>query len=86
MPTKLWRHGIHSFLELLRQRLPDSLDCMLTFIQLAYSMMALLYETVPASGDLRPCIQLPAMASSPPFFSLLPRLDLVMITRPGRVT
>lgn len=48
MPARMWRHGIHSFLELLRHRLPASLDHMLAFIYLAYSMMALLYETVPA--------------------------------------
>src|SRR5213078_2329412 len=47
MPARMWRHGIHSFLELLRHRLPASLDHMLAFIYLAYSMMALLYETVP---------------------------------------
>lgn len=47
----MWRHGIHSFLELLRHRLPASLEHMLTFIYLAYSMMALLYETVPAFED-----------------------------------
>jgi hypothetical protein len=47
MPARLWRHGNHSFLELLRNRLPDSLDHMLAFLYLAYSMMALLYETVP---------------------------------------
>ncbi|KAK0613361.1 hypothetical protein B0T14DRAFT_407105, partial [Immersiella caudata] len=51
MPARMWRHGIHSFLELLRHRLPASLEHMLTFIYLAYSMMALLYETVPASKD-----------------------------------
>ncbi|KAK4238843.1 hypothetical protein C8A03DRAFT_33098 [Achaetomium macrosporum] len=51
MPARLWRHGIHSFLELLRHRLPASLEHRLTFIYMAYSMMALLYETVPASGD-----------------------------------
>ncbi|KAG9228850.1 hypothetical protein BJ875DRAFT_525122 [Amylocarpus encephaloides] len=51
MPTRMWRHGIHSFLELLRYRLPDSLDHMLAFIYLAYSMMALLYETVPTFKD-----------------------------------
>jgi Est1 DNA/RNA binding domain len=39
------------FLELLRHRLPASLDHMLAFIYLAYSMMALLYETVPAFED-----------------------------------
>ncbi|KAH7132848.1 hypothetical protein EDB81DRAFT_845454 [Dactylonectria macrodidyma] len=48
MPARMWRHGIHSFLELLRHRLPASREHMLTFLYLAYSMMALLYETVPA--------------------------------------
>ncbi|KAL2355908.1 hypothetical protein BJ546DRAFT_948569 [Cryomyces antarcticus] len=48
MPARMWRHGIHSFLELLRRRLPESLEYMLAFIYLAYQMMALLYETVPA--------------------------------------
>jgi hypothetical protein len=38
MPARMWRHGIHSFLELLRHRLPESLDYMLAFIYLAYSM------------------------------------------------
>lgn len=47
MPARMWRHGIHSFLELLRHKLPLSLEHMLTFIYLAYSMVALLYETVP---------------------------------------
>jgi hypothetical protein len=51
MPARMWRHGIHSFLELLRHRLPLSLEHMLAFIYLAYSMMALLYETVPAFED-----------------------------------
>lgn len=51
MPARMWRHGIHSFLELLRHRLPASLEHMLAFIYLAYSMMALLYETVPAFED-----------------------------------
>ncbi|GKU11023.1 unnamed protein product, partial [Fusarium langsethiae] len=51
MPARMWRHGIHSFLELLRHRLPASLEHMLTFLYLAYSMMALLYETVPDFED-----------------------------------
>ncbi|EHK15981.1 uncharacterized protein TRIVIDRAFT_227912 [Trichoderma virens Gv29-8] len=51
MPARMWRHGIHSFLELLRHSLPDSMEHMLTFIYMAYSMMAPLYETVPASAD-----------------------------------
>ncbi|KAJ5573912.1 DNA/RNA-binding domain E.t1.c1-type [Penicillium hispanicum] len=48
MPARMWRYGIHSFLELLRQKLPDSLDYMLNFIYLAYSMMTLLLESVKA--------------------------------------
>jgi hypothetical protein len=51
MPARMWRHGIHSFLELLRHRLPASLEHMLTFLYLAYGMMALLYETVPVFQD-----------------------------------
>ncbi|KAL6901401.1 hypothetical protein GGI43DRAFT_422820 [Trichoderma evansii] len=46
MPARMWRHGIHTFLELLRHNMPDYLEHMLTFIYVAYSMMALLYETV----------------------------------------
>jgi hypothetical protein len=51
MPARMWRHGIPSFLELLRHRLSASLDHMLAFIYLTYSMMALLYETVPGFED-----------------------------------
>ncbi|KAI9725695.1 MAG: hypothetical protein M1834_009759, partial [Cirrosporium novae-zelandiae] len=51
MPARMWRHGIHSFLEVLRHRLPESLDHMLSFIYLAYSMVTLLYETVPTYED-----------------------------------
>jgi hypothetical protein len=53
MPARMWKHGIHSFLELLRCRLPSShaIEHMLTFLYLAHSMMALLYEAVPAFED-----------------------------------
>lgn len=51
MPERMWRHGIHSFLELLRSKLPDSMEYMLTYIYLAYGIVALLYETVPAYAD-----------------------------------
>ena len=51
MPARMWRHGIHEFLEILRRRLDNSLEFMLNFICIAYSMMALLYETVPAFED-----------------------------------
>jgi hypothetical protein len=40
MPARMWRDGIHSFLELYGHRPPDSLDHMLAFVSLAYSMMA----------------------------------------------
>ncbi|GLI74867.1 hypothetical protein PoHVEF18_003116 [Penicillium ochrochloron] len=51
MPARMWRYGIHSFLELLRQKLPGSLDYMLNFIYLAYSMMTLLLESVDAFSE-----------------------------------
>lgn len=51
MPARMWRYGIHSFLEVLRQRLPESLDYMLNFIYLAYSMVTLLLESVSAFRD-----------------------------------
>lgn len=51
MPARMWKHGIHSFLELLRHRLPASQEHMLAFVYMAYSMLTLLYETVPAFQD-----------------------------------
>ncbi|KAL4800193.1 hypothetical protein BDV19DRAFT_353589 [Aspergillus venezuelensis] len=51
MPSRLWRYGIHSLLELLRHRIPDDphvLDHMTTFIYRAYAMMTLLLESAPA--------------------------------------
>ncbi|EEU43683.1 uncharacterized protein NECHADRAFT_45375, partial [Fusarium vanettenii 77-13-4] len=51
MPARMWRHGIHSFLELLSHRSPASLEHMLTFLYLAYSIVSLLYATVPAFED-----------------------------------
>ncbi|KAL9590652.1 MAG: hypothetical protein Q9179_007969, partial [Wetmoreana sp. 5 TL-2023] len=51
MPARIWRRGIHPLLEILRHRLPDSLDHMLAFHYAAYSMMALLYETVTDFED-----------------------------------
>ncbi|CAG8899695.1 unnamed protein product [Penicillium egyptiacum] len=47
MPARMWRYGVHSFLELLRQKLPDSMEYMLDFIYLSYSMITLLLESVP---------------------------------------
>jgi hypothetical protein len=51
MPARMWKHGIHAFLEVLRHRRPESHEHMLAFIYLAYQMMALLYETVPGFTD-----------------------------------
>lgn len=51
MPARMWRQGIHSFFDLLHHS-PASLEHMLTFIYLAYSMMSLLYETVPHFEDI----------------------------------
>jgi len=44
MPARMWRHGVHSFLEMMRARLPDSLDHMVTFINLSYSMVTAMYQ------------------------------------------
>lgn len=41
MPTRMWRHGIQSYLELLRHRLPHSMEHMLGFLYLSYSILTL---------------------------------------------
>ena len=51
MPGRVWRHGIHAFLNVLRHRLPESLEHMLGFIHIAHSMVAQLHETVPTVED-----------------------------------
>ncbi|KAL5337181.1 hypothetical protein BJX70DRAFT_253193 [Aspergillus crustosus] len=51
MPSRLWRHGIHALLELLRSRLPEQKERMLSFIYFAYTMMTLLVESVPKFED-----------------------------------
>ncbi|KAK0310398.1 hypothetical protein LTR01_003550 [Friedmanniomyces endolithicus] len=51
MPARMWKYGIHDFLEVLRSRRPTSQDPMLSFIYLAYQMVALLYETAPIFLD-----------------------------------
>lgn len=51
MPARMWRYGIYAFLEVLRHRLPASLEYMLDFFDIAYSMMALLYDTVSTFED-----------------------------------
>lgn len=51
MPSRLWRHCIHSYLDLLRIHLPYSLNHILEFIYLVYHIMTLMFETVPAFED-----------------------------------
>ncbi len=51
MPARLWHHGIHAFLEVLQHRMPESSEQMATFIFIAFSMIALLYDTVSTFKD-----------------------------------
>ncbi len=51
MPSRMWQHAIYAFLEVLKNRLPESRDHMLAFMYIAYSVVALLYETVPTFED-----------------------------------
>lgn len=49
--SRMWKHGIRGFLELLRYRRPASREDMLSFIYTAYQMMSLLFEAVPGHTD-----------------------------------
>jgi hypothetical protein len=51
MPARMWKYGIHAFLEVLRHRRPESQEYMLAFIYLAYQTVSLLLETVPSFTD-----------------------------------
>jgi len=48
MPSRMWRHGIHAFLELLRHRLPDTLEHMMSHLSFACTMLDLLQQSVPS--------------------------------------
>ncbi|PYI28802.1 hypothetical protein BP00DRAFT_250831 [Aspergillus indologenus CBS 114.80] len=48
MPTRLWRYGIHDYLEMMRHQLPESLEYMLGFIQDVYKTMASMVSEFPA--------------------------------------
>ncbi|KAL6410148.1 hypothetical protein AUP68_06560 [Ilyonectria robusta] len=59
MPARLWKHGVHDHLEVLRARMPESSEHMLVLLIRSYSMMQLLeettdsrYFTVECAGDL----------------------------------
>ena len=51
MPARMWKHGIHEFLAILRHQLPHSREFMVQFIYHAYHVVCLLLETVPAFKD-----------------------------------
>jgi hypothetical protein len=45
---RMWKHGIHTLLELLRHQLPRSREFMIQFISHSYQMMSSLLQSVPA--------------------------------------
>jgi hypothetical protein len=51
MTARLWIHGIHSILELLRKRLPGSQNYMRSFFCLVYTTMTILLESVNGFGE-----------------------------------
>lgn len=51
MPARMWKYGIHSLLELLREALPESLEYLLSFTVMAYQIITFLYEAVPSFED-----------------------------------
>jgi hypothetical protein len=51
MPARMWKHGIHSFLELFRKHLPDSIKYMRQFLDLANQVLKELYRKIPAFED-----------------------------------
>lgn len=51
IPARLFRYGIHGFLKVLRKYLSQTLQHTQYFLNLAYSLMGVLYETVPAFRD-----------------------------------
>ncbi|KAK1973697.1 hypothetical protein LZ30DRAFT_464665 [Colletotrichum cereale] len=55
MPARFWRHSIHTYLEVLRPRLPESLEHMIGFILKSYSMMQLLEETTNSGSYTTEC-------------------------------
>ncbi|KAJ6126085.1 hypothetical protein N7471_010578 [Penicillium samsonianum] len=56
MPARMWRHGIYSFLELLRRKLSGSMEYMLSIIYFSYTRIDLLLESVPLSETWIECL------------------------------
>lgn len=48
MRERIWKSGIHTFLEVLRHHLPESSEHMSTFLRIAYKVVCQLYETIPS--------------------------------------
>ena len=48
MPARMWKHGIHEFLEILKHQLPSSKEFMVQFVNHAFHVLYALLETVPA--------------------------------------
>lgn len=51
MSGRMWHHEIHFFLEILRNRLSETREQMLTFIFIAYSMLTLFHEMILVFKD-----------------------------------
>jgi hypothetical protein len=51
MPSRMWRHGIHTFLEVLRQKYLETVEYILRFVSFAYSLITRLSESVSAFRD-----------------------------------
>lgn len=53
MPARMWRYGIGPFLQLLKMGKPASNDCMLSFVNYTYALIASLHEFVyPAFNEI----------------------------------
>lgn len=58
LPERMWTHGVSHFLDLLRHHSPHEKAHMLSFVYLAYDMLAKLLNTVPEFGQYwQDCIE-----------------------------
>ncbi|KAH7031032.1 uncharacterized protein B0I36DRAFT_323059 [Microdochium trichocladiopsis] len=47
MPARMWRHGVHPYLTLLQDQLPQSQEHLRTFVNLAYGLYGHLHTSIP---------------------------------------
>jgi casein kinase I family protein HRR25 len=52
--SRLWHHGIRTFLELLMRSLPETVDYMQAFLRLSYAIIRSLMERIPGLKDFWP--------------------------------